>query len=75
MLAVQLGFFYSCSWVSSLNNQISDTASRFEYARLFTLAPSMQKKPSAMHPRLRGIKHMLTCLPEQHSSYGTASLP
>jgi len=27
MLAAWLGFFYSCSWVSSSNNQLADTAS------------------------------------------------
>jgi len=75
MLAARLGFSYSCSWVSSSNNQLADTVSRFEYNRLFTLAPSMQKKPSATHPQLRGIKHMLTYPPGSHSSYGTASLP
>jgi len=75
MLAARLGFLYSCSWVSSLNNQIADAASRFEYTRLFAIAPSMQKKPCATHPRLRGIKHMLTCPPGSPSFYGTASPP
>src|SRR5882724_9184965 len=75
MLAAWLGFFYSCSWVSSSNNQIADTASHFEYARLFTLAPSMQKKPCETHPQLHGIKHTLTCPPGSPSFYGTASPP
>ena len=52
MLAVQLGFFYSCSWVSSSNNQIADTASHFEYAHLVALTPSMQKKHCATHTHL-----------------------
>src|SRR5882724_1518332 len=75
IIAAQLGFFYSLSWVSSANNQLADTTSQFEYAQLFTVAPLMQMKPCPMHPQLCGIKHTLTCLPRSLSSCGMASLP
>ena len=75
MLAAQLGFFYSLSWVSSANNQLADATSQFEYARLFTVAPLMQMKPCPMHPQLYGIKHTLTFLPGLLSSCGMALLP
>lgn len=75
MLAARLEFSYSSSWLSSSDNPLADAASRFEYARLFTLAPYMQRKPCQTLPQLRGIKHTLTCRQEPRSSYGMASHP
>ena len=75
MLAVWLGFFYSSSWVSSANNHLAGATSHFEYACLFTLAPSMKKKPCPMHPQLHGIKCTLTCPPGSPSFCGMAILP
>jgi len=75
MLAVQLGFIYSSSWLVFNDNSLADAASHFEYHHLFTMAPSMQKKPCMPHPQLCGIKHMLTCPPGLPSSFGTALPP
>src|SRR5882724_2886825 len=49
MLAAQLGFTYSSSGLASTQNSLADAASHFEYYHIFSLAPSMQKKPCTPH--------------------------
>ncbi|KAJ3783467.1 hypothetical protein GGU10DRAFT_273509 [Lentinula aff. detonsa] len=44
LLATYLGFSFSCVWVSSSNNALADAASRFQYKRLFQLAPPPQSQ-------------------------------
>jgi len=75
MLAVQLGFSYSSVWLASIENQLADTISHFEYTHLFNMAPSIQCKSCQTHPQLCGIKLMLTCTPMWHSSYGMECPP
>jgi hypothetical protein len=41
MLAAYLEFYFSSSWLSSACNALPDAASRFEYAHLFHIAPSL----------------------------------
>src|SRR5882672_1971631 len=75
MLAAQLNFSYSSSWLASSRNALADAASHFEYGRLFDLAPTMQRKPCPQHPQLRGMKPTLIYHPVWHSSSGMASPP
>src|SRR5882724_6961759 len=75
MLAAQLDFSYSSSWLPSHENSLADSASRFEYNRLFSIAPSLRRKPCSPHPPLSGIRRTLTSRPVLRSSYGTASRP
>jgi len=75
MLAVWLGFTYSSIWLTSDDNLLADTASQFEYARLFTTSPSMQKSPCWPHPQTHGIKLTLTCPTGLHSFFGMALPP
>jgi len=75
MLAARLGFLYSCSWVSSSNNQIADAASRLNIPIYLPLHHQCRRNPVQTHPQLRGIKHMLTFPPGSPSFYGTASPP
>src|SRR5882724_1809697 len=73
MLAAQLEFSYSSFWISSDENSITDSASCFQYTRMFSTAHHLRKKPCSPHPQTRGIKHTLTSRPASHCSYGTAS--
>ena len=75
MLAAWLDFSYSSSWLPSSDKPLADTTSHSQYNHLFTLAPSMKKKPCPMLPQLRGIKHTLTCPPGLHSSSGMVLHP
>jgi Reverse transcriptase (RNA-dependent DNA polymerase) len=73
MLAAQLEFSYSSSWLSSSENVLADCASRYMYARLFELAPSLNRQPTSPHPPTTGIKRILTCQDSQRSGSGTGS--
>src|SRR5882724_9111169 len=75
MLAAQLDFSYSSSWLPSHETSLADSASRFEYNRLFSIAPSLRRKPCSPHSPLSGIRHTLTSCPMLCSSYGMASWP
>ena len=75
MLAAQLEFSFSSFWPASAENALADTMYRFTYARLFTMAPPLRRKPCSPHPQLRGIKYMLTSRPAWPSSCGTAWPP
>lgn len=45
-LASQLDFTFEVSWIPSASNSQADAASRFEFKRLFSLAPYLLKKSS-----------------------------
>ena len=75
MLAAQLKFSYSSSWLSSSANALADCASRFMYTSLFSLAPHLHRQPTSPHPQTVGIRRMLMSQGLQHSGCGTASLP
>lgn len=45
-----LDFSFSASWLSSKENSLADCASRFLYAKLFELAPYLDRQPSS-NPR------------------------
>jgi hypothetical protein len=70
MLASFLQFSFSSSWLPSHMNALADSASRFQYSRLFTLAPSLDSQNCSTNPRLVGIKRMLTCPLPWHFSSG-----
>lgn len=75
MLAAQLEFSYSSSWLSSTDNALADCASCFMYAQLFKLAPHLKRQPTLPHPPTIGIKRMLTSPDLQHFGSGMASPP
>ena len=50
MLAAQLEFSYSSFWVSSDDNSIADSASRFQYFRMFSTTPHLRKKLAHLTP-------------------------
>ena len=74
-LAAWLGFSYNSSWLASSDNSIADTASHFDYSRLFLLAPSMKWKPCTLAPQTHGFKTTLTCPLTWLSSCGMALPP
>ncbi|KIJ42035.1 hypothetical protein M422DRAFT_229333 [Sphaerobolus stellatus SS14] len=73
MLASYLKFSFSTSWLPSSFNALADSASRFSYSRLFSLAPSISRQSSLIDPRLAGIKRTLNTRPPSLFSSGTAS--
>ena len=75
MLAACLDFSFTSSWLSSKENALADAASRFQYSRLFELAPQLERKSSSPNPRLTGLRRTLTSHDKLHSTYGTASHP
>lgn len=75
MLAVSLNFSFSCVWLSSEENALADAASRFQYSRLFQLAPYLEPKPCGPKSQILGMKHMLNSVATWCSSSGTGSLP
>ena len=54
MLAACLDFTFSSIWLASKDNAIADAASRFQYARLFQLAPFLNRQPSSKVLHLHG---------------------
>lgn len=68
MIAVCLKFSFSCVWLPSAENAIADAASRFQYSRMFDLAPYLSSKSSSTISRLNGIKRILTTLGTSQSS-------
>jgi hypothetical protein len=73
MLAAFLEFSFSSSWLSSISNALADAASRFQYARLFKLAPYLEQKSCSTNPQLSGIKRTLTSRPPSRSFSGMDS--
>ena len=53
-LACLFDFSFSSIWLSSTSNAIADAASRFQYARLFNLAPFLNRQPSSKVLQLHG---------------------
>ena len=53
-LACLFDFSFSSIWLSSTSNAIADTASRFQYAQLFNLAPFLNRQPSSKVLQLHG---------------------
>ncbi len=45
-LACRFDFTFESRWIPSGDNSLADAASRFQYQRLFDLAPYLQRKPS-----------------------------
>ncbi|KAJ3994941.1 hypothetical protein F5050DRAFT_390220 [Lentinula boryana] len=43
--AVQFDFTFESHWIPSEANSLADAASRFQFARLFELAPHLEHKP------------------------------
>jgi Reverse transcriptase (RNA-dependent DNA polymerase) len=75
MLAAILEFSFSSSWLPSAMNALADAASRFEFTRLFHIAPSLSRQNCKISPRLAGIKCTLTSRPPSPSSCGMALPP
>jgi hypothetical protein len=70
MLAAQLEFSYSSSWLSSAANALADYASRYMYSHLFESAPHLNRQPTSPHHQTTGIRRTLTSQDSQHSGYG-----
>jgi hypothetical protein len=75
MLAACLNFSYSSIWIPSEENVLADAASRFQYSRLFQLAPHLPRKPCYPKSHLTGLKRMLTSHNKLQPSSGTALHP
>ncbi|KAG9223380.1 hypothetical protein CCMSSC00406_0009271 [Pleurotus cornucopiae] len=75
MLAAAMEFHFASSWLSSSNNALADAASRFQYSRLFSLAPNLDMQPSSVNPRTLGIKQTLSTHDLSCSISGTVSRP
>ena len=54
---------------------LADAASRFQYSRLFQLAPHLPRKPCYPKSHLTGLKHMLTSHDKLQPSFGMVSHP
>jgi hypothetical protein len=72
MLAVQLEFSYSSSWLSSSDNALADYASRYMYSHLFDSAPYLNWQPTLPHRLTIGVRRTLTSQGLQHSGSGMA---
>ena len=75
MLAACLGFTYHSIWIPTEQNVLADAASRFQFDRLFKLAPYLNRKSSSTRSQITGMKRTLTYLDSRRSSSGMASLP
>lgn len=73
MLAGCLDFTFSPHWISTDVNALADAASHFQYARLFSLKPDLDLKPSSRDPQIIGIKATLTSPALSPSTFGTVS--
>ena len=75
MLAAILEFSFSSSWIPSAMNALADAASRFQYTRLFHLAPSLSRQSCRTYPLLAGTRSMLISHPPSLSFCGMDSPP
>lgn len=75
MLSASLDFTFSAVWISTNTNALADAASRFEYARLFSLNPELNPQPSSRDRPTLGIKRTLTFHGWSRSTCGMASPP
>ncbi|KAL1936893.1 hypothetical protein VTO73DRAFT_4842 [Trametes versicolor] len=55
-LACRFDFTFESRWIPGVTNSLADAASRFQYQRLFDLAPYLQRKPS---PKLHHVDSSL----------------
>ncbi len=74
-LACHLDFTFTSIWLSSSENALADAASRFLYARLFQLAPYLNKQPSLKLLWIGGISDMHSSPKLLHSTSGMGSHP
>jgi hypothetical protein len=72
-LACHIDFTFSSVWLSSSENSLADAASRFQYARLFSLAPHLNKQPSLRRLQLGGMNASQISTKPRHSTFGMAS--
>lgn len=75
MMAACLCFSYSCIWIPSAENSLADAASRFQYTRLFQLAPHLSRISSTQKSQLIGMKHTLSSLDGSVSTCGMGLHP
>lgn len=75
MLAACLDFSFSSDWLSSASNALADAASRFQYARLFQLAPYLPSQPCKTNPRLSGLRRTLNTHDRSPATSGSGSHP
>ena len=74
-LTCHLDLSFSAIWLSSSQNALADSASRFQYAHLFDLAPYLNPQPSSRRLHFGGTSVSGTSAPKSLFTYGTASLP
>lgn len=75
MLAACLDFSFSAEWLPSAENALADAASRFQYARLFQLAPYLPPKSCSTNPHLSGLRRTLNTLDRSPATCGSGSHP
>ncbi|KAG9223323.1 hypothetical protein CCMSSC00406_0010314 [Pleurotus cornucopiae] len=75
MLTASLGFSLSSVWLSSADNAVADPASRFQYMRMFMVAPFLDKQLCSPNHLTTGMKLKLTSRAVPHSTCGTDSHP
>jgi hypothetical protein len=71
MMAACLQFSYSCVWIPTKENSLADAASRFQFTRLFQLAPHLCRTSSATKSQLTGLRRTLSSLDVPRSISGT----
>ncbi len=74
-LACHLDFTFTSIWLSSSENVLADAASHFLYARLFQLAPYLNKQPSLKLLWIGGISDMHSSPKLLHSTSGMGLHP
>ncbi|KAI0316971.1 hypothetical protein OF83DRAFT_196479 [Amylostereum chailletii] len=72
-LACRCDFSFNSIWLASALNPLADTASRFQYARLFQLAPALDKQPSFRRLKIGSTNSTMTSPAPQHFTFGMAS--
>jgi hypothetical protein len=70
MMVACLHFSFSCVWIPSENNAIADTASRFQFTKLFLLTPFLCWTSSPTKSHLTGLRCMLISLNALPSTSG-----
>ena len=74
-LAACLDFSFTSVWLSSANNALADAASRFDYKRLFGIAPDLRLQSSSKDPLIPGIAPTPTTRRRQPCTSTTVSPP
>jgi Reverse transcriptase-like len=70
MMAACLYFSFSCIWIPTEENALADTASCFQFTRLFQLAPHVCRTSSTMKSQLTGLRRTLSSLDGSPSTSG-----